>query len=45
MTRAVRHACRGHLQDDAIVLCLDWLGTGRTERQAGTASPASHPDD
>lgn len=51
MTRAVRHACRGHLQDDATVLCLDWLGTGRTERQAdtgadtGTASPASHPDD
>jgi serine phosphatase RsbU (regulator of sigma subunit) len=46
MTRAVRHACRDHLQDDATVLCLDWHGTGRTERQADngadtdTASPA-----
>ncbi|GAA3463056.1 PP2C family protein-serine/threonine phosphatase [Saccharothrix longispora] len=46
VTRAVRHVCRGHLQDDATVLCLDWHGTGRTERRAdngadtGTASPA-----
>ncbi|MDU0291800.1 PP2C family protein-serine/threonine phosphatase [Saccharothrix longispora] len=46
VTRAVRHACRGHLQDDATVLCLDWHGTGRTERRADngadtdTASPA-----
>lgn len=46
MTRAVRHVCRGHLQDDATVLCLDWHGTGRTERRADngadtdTASPA-----
>ncbi|MFE9750205.1 PP2C family protein-serine/threonine phosphatase [Saccharothrix saharensis] len=44
VTRAVRDACRGHLQDDATVLCLDWHGTDRTERHAdhganvGTAS-------
>ncbi|MFJ6671113.1 PP2C family protein-serine/threonine phosphatase [Actinosynnema sp. NPDC091369] len=46
MTRAVRHACGDHLQDDATVLCLDWHGTNRTERHADngadpdTASPA-----
>jgi hypothetical protein len=45
-TRAVSRACRGHLRDDATVLCLDWHGTGRTERHADhgadtdTASPA-----
>ncbi|RSM46119.1 serine/threonine-protein phosphatase [Amycolatopsis balhimycina DSM 5908] len=45
-TSAVTHACRGHLQDDATVLCLDWHGTERTERLADngadteTASPA-----
>ncbi len=45
-TRAVRDACRDHLQDDATVLCLDWHGIDRTERQADngantdTASPA-----
>jgi serine phosphatase RsbU (regulator of sigma subunit) len=33
-TRAVRRAYRDHLQDDATVLCLDWHGIGRTERQA-----------
>ncbi|MGX7828626.1 PP2C family protein-serine/threonine phosphatase [Actinokineospora sp. 24-640] len=50
-TRAVRHACRDQLQDDATVLCLDWHGTDRTERQADhgadtdTASPGrSHPN-
>ncbi|WP_461120434.1 PP2C family protein-serine/threonine phosphatase [Saccharothrix stipae] len=46
VTRAVRQACRDHLRDDATVLCLDWHGTGRTERRADngadtdTASPA-----
>ncbi|MEV6605862.1 PP2C family protein-serine/threonine phosphatase [Kutzneria sp. NPDC051319] len=46
VTRAVRHACRDQLQDDATVLCLDWHGIARTERQADngadmdTASPA-----
>ncbi|XVS60942.1 PP2C family protein-serine/threonine phosphatase [Actinosynnema sp. CA-299493] len=46
VTRAVRHACGDHLQDDATVLCLDWHGIGRTERRADngadidTASPA-----
>ncbi len=46
VTRAVRYACRSQLQDDATVLCLDWHGTERTERQADngadtdTASPA-----
>ncbi|WP_410585497.1 PP2C family protein-serine/threonine phosphatase [Amycolatopsis sp. lyj-108] len=45
-TRAVRLACRDQLRDDATVLCLDWHGTGRTERHADTgadtdtASPA-----
>lgn len=45
-TRAVRRACGDRLQDDATVLCLDWHGIGRTERQADngadtdTASPA-----
>jgi hypothetical protein len=38
-------------QDDATVLCLDWHGTGRTERQADngadmdTASPPSTSDE
>lgn len=46
VTRAVRHACRNQLQDDATVLCLDWHGADRAERQADngadvdTASPA-----
>ncbi|MFT7835816.1 PP2C family protein-serine/threonine phosphatase [Saccharothrix sp. BKS2] len=46
VTRAVRHACDDHLQDDATVLCLDWHGTDRTQRHADngadtdTASPA-----
>ncbi|OXM61204.1 PP2C family protein-serine/threonine phosphatase [Amycolatopsis vastitatis] len=50
-TRAVTHACHGHLQDDATVLCLDWHGTERTQRQAdngadtGTASPPGTPDE
>ncbi|WP_410614374.1 PP2C family protein-serine/threonine phosphatase [Amycolatopsis sp. lyj-109] len=50
-TRAVRHACRNQLQDDATVLCLDWHGTDRTERQADngadtdTASPPGNSDD
>ncbi|MEV6640707.1 PP2C family protein-serine/threonine phosphatase [Amycolatopsis sp. NPDC051371] len=50
-TRAVTHACHGHLQDDATVLCLDWHGTARTERQADngadtdTASPPGISDD
>ncbi|MEU3642482.1 PP2C family protein-serine/threonine phosphatase [Lentzea sp. NPDC034063] len=45
-TRAVRRAYRDHLQDDATVLCLDWHGAGRTEREADhgadtdSASPA-----
>ncbi len=45
-TTAVTRATRGHPQDDATVLCLDWHGIDRTERQADngadtdTASPA-----
>ena len=45
-TRAVKQVYRDHLQDDATVLCLDWRGSGRTERHADngadtdTASPA-----
>jgi serine phosphatase RsbU (regulator of sigma subunit) len=44
-TRAVRRACRDHLQDDATVLCLDWHGTARTERQAdnGADTDAASP--
>jgi len=37
-TRAVTHACQGHLQDDATVLCLDWHGIRRTERHADTGA-------
>jgi hypothetical protein len=50
-TRAVTQACRGHLQDDATVLCLDWHGASCTERQADngadteTASPSGLSDD
>ncbi|MFI9006153.1 PP2C family protein-serine/threonine phosphatase [Actinosynnema sp. NPDC053489] len=46
VTGAVRDACRGRLQDDATVLCLDWHGTGRTDRRADTGADtdtASHP--
>jgi serine phosphatase RsbU (regulator of sigma subunit) len=32
LVTAVHDACRGHLQDDATVLCLDWYGTHRTSR-------------
>ncbi|MEU4743489.1 PP2C family protein-serine/threonine phosphatase [Actinosynnema sp. NPDC023658] len=38
LTGAVRQACRGHLRDDATVLCLDWHGTHRTDRRAGTGA-------
>ncbi len=27
-------ACRGHLEDDAGVLCLDWQGPSREDRHA-----------
>ncbi len=33
-TGAVRRVYRDLLQDDATVMCLDWHGTGRTERRA-----------
>ncbi|TQM79981.1 stage II sporulation protein E [Saccharothrix saharensis] len=48
VTRAVRHACRDRLHDDATVLCLDWHGTDRTHRRADngadidTASDSIH---
>ncbi|MFD7658768.1 PP2C family protein-serine/threonine phosphatase [Actinosynnema sp. NPDC059797] len=38
VTGAVRDACRGRLQDDATVLCLDWHGTGKTDRRADTGA-------
>ncbi|MEU7527306.1 PP2C family protein-serine/threonine phosphatase [Saccharothrix sp. NPDC042600] len=38
LTGAVRDACRDRLQDDATVLCLDWHGTGYTDRQADTGA-------
>jgi serine phosphatase RsbU (regulator of sigma subunit) len=37
LTAAVIEACHGHLQDDATVICLDWHGTGRTARHAGSS--------
>ncbi len=31
-------AAEGHLQDDATVICLDWHGTGRSQRAADTGA-------
>ncbi|MDN3295820.1 PP2C family protein-serine/threonine phosphatase [Streptomyces ficellus] len=33
LVTAVRDACRGRLEDDATVLCLDWYGTHPTRRR------------
>jgi hypothetical protein len=38
VTRAVKDACRGHLRDDATVVCLDWYGGHRTDRRADTGA-------
>jgi serine/threonine protein phosphatase PrpC len=35
---AIVDAARGHLKDDATVMCLDWHGTGRSQRDAGTGA-------
>ncbi|MFP8903892.1 PP2C family protein-serine/threonine phosphatase [Streptomyces atacamensis] len=43
---AVVDANRGHLQDDATVMCLDWHGVGHSRRNADTGadlSDASRP--
>jgi serine phosphatase RsbU (regulator of sigma subunit) len=34
LTRAVVHACGGHLRDDATVMCLDWHGGPKRDRDA-----------
>jgi serine phosphatase RsbU (regulator of sigma subunit) len=47
LTQAVLDAAAGHLEDDATVMCLDWYGSEKGERQVGfnadtrQASPAS----
>ncbi|MFE2537856.1 PP2C family protein-serine/threonine phosphatase [Streptomyces sp. NPDC059371] len=35
---AIIDANNGHLQDDATVMCLDWHGTGRSQRDAATGA-------
>lgn len=35
---AIVDAGRGHLQDDATVMCLDWHGTGHLQRDAATGA-------
>jgi hypothetical protein len=35
---AVVDAARGHLEDDATVMVLDWHGTGHSQRDAGTGA-------
>jgi hypothetical protein len=35
---AIVDANRGHLQDDATVMCLDWHGVGHSRRDAATGA-------
>jgi serine phosphatase RsbU (regulator of sigma subunit) len=35
---AIVDAGRGHLEDDATVMCLDWRGTGHFQRDAATGA-------
>jgi hypothetical protein len=35
---AIVDASHGHLQDDATVMCLDWRGLGRSQREAATGA-------
>ncbi|MFD9515500.1 SpoIIE family protein phosphatase, partial [Streptomyces mirabilis] len=35
---AIVEANDGHLQDDATVMCLDWHGTGLSQRDAATGA-------
>ncbi|MFJ9342346.1 PP2C family protein-serine/threonine phosphatase [Streptomyces sp. NPDC101733] len=35
---AVVDAGQGHLQDDATIICLDWHGTGQSQRDADTGA-------
>ncbi|MFI6106650.1 PP2C family protein-serine/threonine phosphatase [Streptomyces sp. NPDC051310] len=37
----VYEACRGNLQDDATVMCLDWHGTHATSRRAPSGANSS----
>ncbi|MFH8342558.1 PP2C family protein-serine/threonine phosphatase [Streptomyces sp. AM6-12] len=44
LTGAVEHACGGHLQDDATVVCLDWHGPhpeGRSANAGADTDPAA----
>jgi serine phosphatase RsbU (regulator of sigma subunit)/ribosomal protein L21E len=38
LIEAVVDACHGRLQDDATVMCLDWHGVGRSQRDAATGA-------
>ncbi|WP_405592416.1 PP2C family protein-serine/threonine phosphatase [Streptomyces sp. NBC_01190] len=45
---AIVNASGGHLEDDATVMCLDWHGTGHSQRDAATGADltdASQPLD
>jgi serine phosphatase RsbU (regulator of sigma subunit) len=45
---AIVDAASGHLEDDATVMCLDWHGTGHSQRDAGTGAnltDASRPSE
>ncbi|MCX5264029.1 PP2C family protein-serine/threonine phosphatase [Streptomyces sp. NBC_00199] len=35
---AIVDASQGHLEDDATVMCLDWHGAGRSQRDAATGA-------
>lgn len=42
MTRALHEATGGHVIDDATVLCLDWHGTGFSQRSSETGADRLH---
>ncbi|WP_221356922.1 PP2C family protein-serine/threonine phosphatase [Streptomyces beigongshangae] len=42
---AIVDAHRGHLQDDATVMCLDWHGTGHSRRCADTGADLTDASD
>lgn len=40
LTSAVRDAAGGRLEDDAIVMCLDWHGPQKTQRHVSSGPDA-----
>lgn len=42
MTRALQEATGGHVIDDATVVCLDWHGTGSSQRSSETGANLHH---